>query len=388
MASFALLTENFPPLVGGGIAEWTIGVANSLASRGHDVTVYSKWKKRFDPALHASRPFRFKTMRGHDWRRWRFLYVLIHGFRFFRDHRDGILIATTWELGEAFPWLKRIFPSARLWVIAHGRDITKVKRPERLRRTLSAASLTVAVSRFTRQEILNRLDESSTGTILFIPNGVDCARFSPEPKPAGLLTPFGIPEKAKVILTLARVVERKAHDTVIRALPAVLADFPDTHYLIAGPEEPRWGEKLRELVRELGLSASVHFIGFIPDSNLADWYRAADVYVMPSRGGGEDSEGFGITFLEAGACCVPVIGTDSGGIPDAVVHDETGLLVPPDDPDGLAAAIKRIFDDPNLSKRLGLAARFRIQRELTWDRVTERILEAGCVTPAVQSALP
>jgi phosphatidylinositol alpha-1,6-mannosyltransferase len=193
------------------------------------------------------------------------------------------------------------------------------------------------------------------------------------------LTPFGISEKAKIILTLARVVERKAHDTVIRALPAVLAEFPDTHYLIAGPEEPRWGQRLRELVRELGLSARVHFIGFIPDSNLADWYRATDVYVMPSRGGGEDSEGFGITFLEAGACCVPVIGTDSGGIPDAVIHGETGLLVPPDDPDALAVAIKRILGDPDLSKRLGLAARSRIQHELTWDRVTERILEAGAV---------
>jgi phosphatidylinositol alpha-1,6-mannosyltransferase len=377
MPSFGILTENFPPLVGGGIAEWTRGVACALASRGHDVTVYSKWKRRFDPAVHSGRPFRFIPMRGHDWRRWRFAYALVHGFGFLSKHPDGILIATTWELGEPFPWIRRIFPSAKLWVIAHGRDVTKVRRTARLRRTLSAAALIVAVSRFTRSEILVRVGASFGDRVVFVPNGVDGCRFSPGPKPGGFMKTLGIPERAKVILTLARVVERKAHDVVIRALPGVIATFPDAHYVIAGAEEPKWAGKLRDLVRGGGLDAFVHLTGFVPDAELVDWHRMADVYVMPSRGGGEDSEGFGITFLEAGACGVPVIGTDSGGIPDAVIHNETGLLVPSGDSDALAAAIKRILGDPDLAMRLGQAARSRILRELTWDGVTERILQAG-----------
>jgi phosphatidyl-myo-inositol dimannoside synthase len=377
MAHFGILTENFPPLVGGGIAEWTQGVAGALASRGHDVTIYSKWKKRFDPAMHAGKPFHFIPMAGHDWRRWRFLYALIYGFGFFRRHPDGILIATTWELGEPFSWMRRFFPSGKLWVIAHGRDVTKVKRTLRFRRTMSAAALIVAVSRFTRNEILARLGESFDGRVFLVPPGVDASRFSPGSKSLTLLKNLGIPETAKVILTLARVVERKAHDVVIRALPAVLSAFPDAHYVIAGPEDPRWGGKLRELVRELDLVGHVRFAGFAPDADLADWHRTADVYVMPSRGGGEDSEGFGITFLEAGSCGVPVIGSDSGGIPDAVIHDETGLLVPPDDPGALATAIKRVLGEPDLSKQLGQAARSRVLKELTWEGVTGRILHAA-----------
>jgi phosphatidylinositol alpha-1,6-mannosyltransferase len=352
-------------------------VAESLASRGHDAVVYSKWKPGLDRSMHDDKPFTFRPMRGRDWRRWRFLYVLFYGFRFFRGHPDGVMVATTWELGEPFPWLRRIFPSARLWVAAHGRDITRVPHSARLRRTLNSAELVVAVSRFTRGEILTRMKGLPTDHVVFVPNGVDLSRFSPGAKPASLLASLGIPEDAKIILTLARVVERKGHDTVIRALPRVLASCPGAHYLVAGPEEPRCGARLRALVRELGLEERVHFAGFVPDSALADWYRAADVYAMPSRGDGADSEGFGITFLEAGACGCPVIGSRSGGIPDAVEDGVGGFLVPPDDPDALAGALVRVLTDCGLARQLGLAARSRIERELTWDRIAGRILNAS-----------
>jgi phosphatidyl-myo-inositol dimannoside synthase len=377
MSSFGLFTENFPPLVGGGIAEWTRGVAESLTMCGHDAVVYAKWKPRLDRSVHDARPFAFRPMWGRDWHRWRFLYALVYGFQFFREHPDGVMVATTWELGEPFPWLKRVFPSARLWVAAHGRDITRVRRPARLRRTLASAELVVAVSSFTRGEILARMAGLKTGHVVFVPNGVDLSRFSPGPKPAELLASLAIPAEARVILTLARVVERKGHDTVIRALPRVLASCPTAHYVVAGPEEPRCGVRLRALVAELGLAERVHFAGFVPDSALADWYRAADVYAMPSRGDGMDSEGFGITFLEAGACGCPVIGSRSGGIPDAIEDGVGGLLIPPDDPDALAGAIIRVLTDSGLARRLVQSARLRIERDLTWDRVCAQIMKAS-----------
>jgi phosphatidyl-myo-inositol dimannoside synthase len=94
---------------------------------------------------------------------------------------------------------------------------------------------------------------------------------------------------------------------------------------------------------------------------------------MPCRGEPPEVEGFGIVFLEANACEKPVIGTYSGGIPDAVRHEETGLLVEPGDVEGLTASILRLLTDTDLSRRLGRQGRERVVKESNWDAVAERI---------------
>lgn len=166
-----------------------------------------------------------------------------------------------------------------------------------------------------------------------------------------------------VVLTIGRLVERKGQDMIIRALPQVVAEIPDIHYVIGGAGPDR--ERLERLAVEQGVAEHVEFAGFVPESQLVEMYAAADVFAMVSRELPErgDVEGFGIVFLEANAAGIPVLAGRSGGIGDAVIHDQTGLLVNPEDVNQIAAELIRLFQDADLRSRLGSRGRERVWRE-------------------------
>ena len=181
---------------------------------------------------------------------------------------------------------------------------------------------------------------------------------------------LGLKDK-KVLLTITRLVSRKGVDTVLKALPQLTKIYPDLIYMIVGEGQDR--EALEQLVQHLGLDDFVEFTGRVPYENLIKYYNACDVFVMPSKTEAPDVEGFGIVFLEANACKKPVVGSRSGGIPSAVLDEQTGLLVEEQNPEELATAIKRLFDEPELASRLGENGRDRILKEANWDAVSERI---------------
>jgi phosphatidylinositol alpha-1,6-mannosyltransferase len=184
---------------------------------------------------------------------------------------------------------------------------------------------------------------------------------------------FGLQGK-RVLLTLSRIVERKGHDRVIEALPRVLREIPQTCYLIGG--RGGYQRTLEARVNRLGLREQVCFAGYIPDDRLNDFYNLAEVYVMPCRELSDQGnvEGFGITFLEAGACGLPVIAGRSGGVEDAVVEGETGIVVDPWDVDAVAHAIVRLLKGPELAGKMGRAGRKRAE-QLSWDRAAHRVLD-------------
>jgi phosphatidylinositol alpha-1,6-mannosyltransferase len=183
-----------------------------------------------------------------------------------------------------------------------------------------------------------------------------------------------------VILTVGRLVERKGHDIVIRALPAIVERVPTARYLIVGngPNETA----LRQLVRDVGLDPEqVRFCGRIPAEQLAAYYSLCDAFVMPNREVGADTEGFGIVFIEAGACRKPCVGGQSGGAGDAIIDGETGILVDPTSPSAVARATISLLTDSQLSARLGGAARSRIETNLQYSHVADNIL-AQCISTA------
>jgi phosphatidylinositol alpha-1,6-mannosyltransferase len=114
----------------------------------------------------------------------------------------------------------------------------------------------------------------------------------------------------------------------------------------------------------------------VPDEELAQFYRSSSVFLMPSRllPDQADVEGFGIVFLEAGAAGLPVIAGRSGGISDAVIDGVTGYLTDPEDIASLTAKVSALLANRTLRQRMGYAARCRVLREFTWDRVSERYL--------------
>jgi len=175
------------------------------------------------------------------------------------------------------------------------------------------------------------------------------------------------------ILFVGRLVERKGVDDLIRAFHLLLRELPDVELEVVGdgPEAAR----LKRLARVLGVEGRVRFLGELSGQSLYERYSECDVFCMPSKTLEGDVEGFGIVFLEAGLFGKPSVGTWSGGIPEAVVHNQTGLLVREGDVAGLKDALKVLLVDRELARRLGENAQRRVLMEFSWRRATERLLE-------------
>ncbi|MGY1604192.1 glycosyltransferase [Geodermatophilus sp. SYSU D00815] len=183
---------------------------------------------------------------------------------------------------------------------------------------------------------------------------------------ARLRAGLGLPADAPLVALVGRIEDQKGVDLLVRAVPAVLAQVPRAHVLVVGDGTRR--TQAEALAAELGVSGSVHFTGWRHD--LADVMRAIDVLALPSRW-----EAFGIVNLEAMAAAKPVVGFAVEGIPEVVVHGETGLLSPAGAVDDLARDLVRVLSDPALAARLGAAGRRRFVEHFTPERMAQAHVE-------------
>ncbi len=175
------------------------------------------------------------------------------------------------------------------------------------------------------------------------------------------------------VLTIARLGDRyKGHDVVLRALPLIRARVPDVEWVVVGEGPLRPG--LERAAAEQGLDGTARFLGAVSDDERDRWLRRADVFTMPSRVPADRfaGEGFGIVYLEAAAHGLPVVAGNAGGALDAVVDQETGVLVDPNDHVALGEAIARLLLEPDHARALG-AAGARRAREFAWPVVARRV---------------
>jgi phosphatidylinositol alpha-1,6-mannosyltransferase len=260
----------------------------------------------------------------------------------------------------------------------HGEEITTrttYRSYGRLRRAyLQRADAVVAVSRFTRnalQELMGVPEEKIT----LIENGVDAQRFSPGPRPDSLVQRYGL-QGRRVLLTVGRLVPRKGIDRTIEAMPRILQNIPDAHYLIVGDGEYR--PALEALVQSHALEERVTFAGRVDECELVDHYRLCDVFVMPNRElSDHDTEGFGLVFLEANACAKAVIGGRAGGAVEAVRDGQNGLLVDARESGPIAEAVTRLLTDDALRTRIEVSA-LEIAQASSSARGAERFHQLCC----------
>lgn len=171
-------------------------------------------------------------------------------------------------------------------------------------------------------------------------------------------------EGKKVIFTVARLIERKGVQDVLKVLPNVIKQIPNVHYLVAGTGP--YGPRLKKMVTDLNISSHITFLGDINYDNIIDYYNASDIYTMISRDIRPDVEGFGIVYLESGACGVPSVAADVGGVSDAVMDGETGILVPYDNHHLIEENIVKLLKDDVLRKQMGQNAIDRVKSVANW----------------------
>ncbi len=371
----AVVTPNFPP-ARGGVQTYSFHVASELAKLSHDVTVVTP-RPHTPPEPREGLVDIMYTFNFRDNLAVSALPALIKHLRRGTTHA---ILATHWSAGFSALQAKRLL-SAQLpiFVTAHGKEV--LLKPlekcgpaqavyDRIRRYVyHNADLLLPVSHFTA-ELLARsgFDEKPHAVI---PNGVDASHYQPvDGQP---LREKLCPDGQRLLLTVSRLVRRKGIDTVIASLARVNEEAGPTNYVVVGEGPDR--QRLERLVSEARLKDRVRFWGEASDDELPAFYSACDAFVMPARSEPPDVEGFGLVFLEAGACGKPVIGSTAGGIPDAILEDRTGKLVPPGDADALAQAAIQLLSEPGLARRLGREGQRYASKEATWAQVAKRLVQ-------------
>ena len=210
----------------------------------------------------------------------------------------------------------------------------------------------IAVSPSTRDDLVAR--GVPPDNITLIPNGLDHDRYRPAAKTPG-----------PIVLSLGRIEAYKRIDVAVAAMPYVLTAVPEARLIIVGRGEPV--AALERQVAQLGIGHAVELRGHVSEDEKVQLYQSARVFVNPS-----EKEGWGLTVMEAAACGVPAVASDSPGLRDSVRDEETGLLVPHGDPRACAAALVRVLTDQPLWTHLHAGA-IAWSARFSWDAVTDEI---------------
>jgi glycosyltransferase involved in cell wall biosynthesis len=235
------------------------------------------------------------------------------------------------------------------------------------RRLHRRMSLIIGNSRAIVEELVREEGAPPERTVV-IYNGIDLAEFAPRRDRKSTRDELGVPGGAVLLCIVANLIPYKGHADLLHAC-AALDEGPEWRLLVVGEDTSGHGAALLSLAAQLGLARRVHFLGRRAD--VADLLAASDVGVLASH-----EEGLPNAVLEYMACSLAVVATAVGGTPELVVQEETGLLVPPRDPEALSAALRRVVADPGLRGRLGAAGRRRVRELFAIERTLERYAAA------------
>ncbi len=285
---------------------------------------------------------------------------------------DTVLYGAAAPLGLLAAGLGRDTPVKRQIALSHGHETWWAALPgsrEALRRIGSTTDTLTYLGEYTRRRLARALTPDAAARMRQLAPGVDAQRFRPGCGGEDIRRRHGLGDRP-VVVCVSRLVPRKGQDTLIRAWPRIRADVPDAALLIVGDGPHR--DRLRAAARGMD---SVVFTGPVTDEELPSHYDAGDVFAMPcrTRRGGLEAEGLGIVYLEASACGLPVVAGDSGGAPDAVLPERTGLVVDGSLPGPTARAVIRLLKDPDRAAQMGAHGREWVSRKWSWEHTAARL---------------
>ncbi|MCX5139741.1 MULTISPECIES: glycosyltransferase family 4 protein [unclassified Streptomyces] len=373
-----IVTNDFPPRPG-GIQAFLHNMALRLDPE--QVVVYaSTWKRGAEgaaatAAFDAGQPF--TVVRDRTTMLLPTPRVTRRAAQLLRTHGcSSVWFGAAAPLGLMAPALRRA-GARRLVATTHGHEAGWAQLPasrQLLRRIGEGTDTITYLGEYTRSRIAAALTPAAAARMVQLPPGVDEKTFHPDSGGDRVRARLGLTDRP-VVVCVSRLVPRKGQDTLILAMPAILAEVPDAVLLIVGGG-PYAGE-LEKLAAETGVLDSVRFTGPVPWEELPAHYGAGDVFAMPcrTRRGGLDVEGLGIVYLEASATGLPVVAGDSGGAPDAVLDGETGWVVRGGSAEESAERIVALLGDPELRQRMGERGRAWVEEKWRWDLLAERLRE-------------
>jgi glycosyltransferase involved in cell wall biosynthesis len=361
-----LYTDTALPKMGG--QEFVVdALARQFIALGHQPVVFAPKPRKLSirgltyPYEVVRHPRFYSTASFVSWYRW-FLLRYYRQKPFDVLHCHGIYPPSYLAalLGDRLP--------TPVVVTSHGGDVyennVRLQRSaivERCVQGLRSADALVAISRFTREGFTRLCPEAAT-RIVDIPNGVNVAAFAERaPRPSDWDAAI---KPGQYALFLGRLKHRKGVDVLLHALARLPAKH-DVQLVIAGDGEER--PALEALCGQLGLTENVRFVGAVAGPRKAYLLQNARFGVIPSR----QWEAFGLVVLEGYASGVPMIATDMPGLADLIEHETTGLLVAPESPERLAAALQRLFSDDALVARMKGRAR-QVVEQYDWRKVAQR----------------
>jgi len=317
----------------GGIQKMTRTLAYSLSQiadeKGWSFKTFSAYDHSSDVMPQYLPPGRFK---GFGIRRIRFVMQTIK-----ESSNASVVIISHINLAIVGVLIKLFNNNCKIWLIAHGievwRPLSYIKK-----RLLKKCDKVICVSQFTKQQMikLHQIDEHKC---VVLNNAIDPFMQLPVSfeKPARLMEKYNICDGDPVIYTLTRLAateQYKGHEQVIKAICHLKEKFPTVKYILSGQYDAAEEIRINELIDEFGVAGSVILTGFIEEKDLPDHFLLADLFVLPSK-----KEGFGIVFIEAMACGLPVICGNADGSIDAIRNGELGRAVDANDLPELEKAI-------------------------------------------------
>ncbi|GAB7055979.1 MULTISPECIES: glycosyltransferase family 4 protein [Paenibacillus] len=343
---------DFPPEAG-GIQNYVHGIISNLNPADSFVLTHTHEKaKEFD---HEQTYKIFRTsMKGNKFKNVLVLFKLIIYLIYlkYKIKYDEIHFGNVYPIGLVGPIAKWVL-HVDYYCYTHGLDILSLKNTKRTYQSLlfilRHSKKIICNSKYTSEKVKEM--GFSNENIVIVQPGI---HEKPDVKHnlTEIKDRYDLHNK-KVILTVSRLVERKGHDVVLKALKTICRDNPDIRYVICGDGPYR--KTLEKIANDYGLNQSVIFTGTLDNDELEGLYLCSNIFIMPSREIKEngDVEGFGIVFLEANYYGLPVIGGNSGGIPEAVLDQTTGFLVDPLNAEEIRVKLKELLTNEALAKQMG-----------------------------------
>ena len=367
-----ITTQCFAPKIG-GIESLMTGMADAMSKKGKDVLVLADGIQN---ELDKKANYTIKRFSG--WKPIRRISKALYLEKVCKNKSVETIYADSWKSVE---YVRK--QNKKILVLAHGTEIPKQYwgvmldilrfKKNRIINSYKNVFKIIANSNYTR-DLMNASLKIDFEKIKIIHPGIDVYEDFISQEDEENVKKI-IKNRQPIISTLARVEERKGHKFIINAISKLIDRFPNLIYLIAG--KGPYLEEIKKYVKELSLDNHVVFLGWITEPEKSLVLKNSEVFAMTPTTVGESVEGFGMAFIDAAFHGIPSVGSRSGGISDAIIEEETGLLAEAGNQEEITKKLTKLLDDAELRTKLGKRGKEIAERHYSWDNKIIEYLEAA-----------